>query len=90
MVNLAYPVLDLAIFVVVVGLLMILEWQAPPAVWALTAGLAGFAVVDCIFVYLSATGSFRPGTLLQSASLALMGLVAAAGWLRGRARTPRA
>jgi diguanylate cyclase len=88
-VNLAYPVLDLAIFVVVIGLLMILEWQAPPAVWALTAGLAGFAVVDCIFVYLSATGSFRPGTLLQSASLALMGLVAAAGWLRGRARTPR-
>jgi diguanylate cyclase len=88
-VNLAYPVLDLAIFVVVIGLLMILEWQAPPAVWALTAGLAGFAVVDCIFVYLSATGSFRPGTPLQSAALALMGLVAAAGWLRGRARTPR-
>jgi diguanylate cyclase (GGDEF)-like protein len=88
-VNLAYPVLDVAIFVVVIGLLMILEWQAPPAVWALTAGLAGFAVVDCIFVYLSATGSFRPGTLLQSASLALMGLVASAGWLRGRARTPR-
>ena len=43
-VNLAYPVLDLAIFVVVVGLLMLLEWQAPPAVWALTAGIAGFAV----------------------------------------------
>ena len=88
-VNLAYPVLDLAIFVVVVGLLMILEWQAPPAVWALTAGIAGFAVVDCIFVYLSATGGFRPGTMLQSVSLALMGLVAAAGWLRGRARAPR-
>jgi diguanylate cyclase (GGDEF)-like protein len=88
-VNLAYPVLDLAIFVVVVGLLMILEWQAPPAVWALTGGMAGFAVVDCIFVYLSATGGFRPGTLLSSVSLALMALVAAAGWLRGRARAPR-
>ena len=88
-VNLAYPVLDVAVFVVVVGLLMILEWQAPPAVWALAAGIAGFAVVDCAFVYLAATGGFRPGTLLQSGSLALMGLVAAAGWLRGRARAPR-
>jgi diguanylate cyclase (GGDEF)-like protein len=88
-VNLAYPVLDLAIFVVVVGLLMILEWQAPPAVWALATGIAGFAVVDCVFVYLSATGGFRPGTLLQSFSLALMGLVAAAGWLRGRPRARR-
>ena len=65
-VNLAYPVLDLALFVVVVGLLMILEWQAPPAVWALAGGIAGFAVLDCVFVYLAATGGFRPGTILSS------------------------
>jgi hypothetical protein len=33
-VNLAYPVLDVGLFVRVVGLLMLLEWQAPPAVWS--------------------------------------------------------
>jgi diguanylate cyclase len=88
-VNLAYPVLDVGVFVVVVGLLMILEWQAPPAVWALAFGIAGFAVVDCVFVYLSATGGFRPGTLLSSLALASMALVAAAGWLPGRARATR-
>ena len=43
----------------------------------------------CSSDLLSATGGFRPGTMLQSVSLALMGLVAAAGWLRGRARAPR-
>ena len=55
-VNLAYPVLDVALFVLVIGLLMILEWQAPPAVWALASGIVGFAVIDCVFVYQAATG----------------------------------
>ena len=68
---------------------MILEWQAPSAVWALASGIVGFAVIDCVFVYQAATGTFRPGTLLSALSLVTMALVAVAGWLRGRARAPR-
>jgi diguanylate cyclase (GGDEF)-like protein len=88
-VNLAYPVLHLALLVVVIGLLMVFAWRAPAAVWAVAAGIVGFAVIDCVFVYLSASGTFRPGTLLSSASLAVMALVAGAGWLPGRARADR-
>src|SRR5688500_13786764 len=62
---------------------------APPAVWALAAGIVVFAVVDCVFVYQAATGTFRPGTLLQSVSLATMAVVAAAGWLPDGVRSGR-
>jgi diguanylate cyclase (GGDEF)-like protein len=88
-VNLAYPVLDLMLLVVVTGLLLVFQWRPPPAVWALGAGVAGFAVIDCAFVYLSAVGGWRPGTPLSSAALALMALVALAGWLPGASRTGR-
>ena len=75
-VNLAYPVLDLALLVVFIGVLLAYELRPPPAAWVLAAGVVGFAVVDAIFVYQSAAGTFRPGTLLSSASLVVMALVA--------------
>jgi diguanylate cyclase (GGDEF)-like protein len=80
-VNLAYPVLDAMLIVVVVGVVVVVGRPRSPAVWALAGGVAGFAVVDCTFVYQAAVGAFRPGTLLSSGSLGLMALVAVAGWL---------
>jgi diguanylate cyclase (GGDEF)-like protein len=88
-VNLAYPVLDLMLLVAFVGVLLAYEWHPPSAIWILAVGVLAFAVIDGIFVYQSATGTFRPGTLLQSASLAVMAMVATAGWLPGHARTGR-
>ncbi len=88
-VNLAYPVLDLMLLVVFIGVLLAYEFRPPTAAWVLAAGVIGFAVVDAIFVYQSAAGTFRPGTLLSSVSLAVMALVAVAGWLPGEARTGR-
>jgi diguanylate cyclase (GGDEF)-like protein len=80
-VNLAYPVLDLMLFVVIVGTLLSYKWRPPLSAWVLAVGVVGFAVIDCIFVYQAATGTFRPGTLLSSGSLAVMALVASAVWL---------
>jgi diguanylate cyclase (GGDEF)-like protein len=88
-VNLAYPVLDLALLVVFVGVLLAYEYRPPLAAWVLAVGVIGFAVVDGIFVYQSATGIFRPGTLLSSASLAVMALVALAAWLPGQPHAGR-
>jgi diguanylate cyclase (GGDEF)-like protein len=88
-VNLAYPVLDLMLIVVIIGVLMVWGRRAPPAVWALAAGVGTFAVVDGIFVYQAATGTFRPGTVLSSLSLIAMALVAGAGWLPNRGRAGR-
>jgi diguanylate cyclase (GGDEF)-like protein len=88
-VNLAYPVLDLMLLVAFVGVLLAYEWRPPPAAWVLAIGVVGFAVIDAIFVYQAAAGTFRPGTLLSSFSLAVMALVAAAGWLPGQALSGR-
>ena len=88
-VDLAYPVLDLTLLVVIIGVLMILGRRTPPAVWAVAAGIVAFAVIDGIFVYQSATGTFRPGTLLSSGALVAMAVVAAAGWLPDAPRPAR-
>jgi diguanylate cyclase (GGDEF)-like protein len=80
-VDLAYPVLDVMLIVAVVAGLMVVGPRSSPAMAALAVGVAGFAAVDGIFVYQVAVGAFRPGTLLSSGSLALMALVALAGWL---------
>ena len=88
-VSLAYPVLDLMLLVVFVGVLLAYEWRPPLAAWVLAVGVIGFAVIDGVFVYQTAEGLFRPGTPLQSISLAVMGLVAVAGWIPGPSRTER-
>jgi diguanylate cyclase (GGDEF)-like protein len=88
-VSLAYPVLDLMLLVVFVGVLLAYEWSPPLAAWVLAVGVIGFAVIDGIFVYQTAEGLFRPGTPLQSISLAVMGLVAVAAWIPGPTHTDR-
>jgi diguanylate cyclase (GGDEF)-like protein len=88
-VNLAYPVLDLMLLVAFVGVLLAYEWHPPPAAWVLAVGVIGFAVIDGIFVYQAAAGTFRPGTLLQPAALAVMALIAVAGWLPGQTHAGR-
>jgi diguanylate cyclase (GGDEF)-like protein len=82
-VNLAYPVLDVMLLVVLIGLLLALDRRPGPAVWTLGAGLFLFAVIDGVYVYQSAAGTFRPGTPLSSATLVAMAVVAAAAWLPG-------
>jgi diguanylate cyclase (GGDEF)-like protein len=88
-VDLAYPVLDLMLLVVFIGVLLSYRWRPPPAAWVLTAGVVGFVVIDGIFVYQSATATFRPGTPLSSASLGVMALVAVAAWMPGHTRAAR-
>jgi diguanylate cyclase (GGDEF)-like protein len=88
-VNLAYPVLDLMLLVVLSGLLLAYEWRPVPAVWTLFAGVLGFAFIDALFVYQSAAGTFRPGTPLSVASLVVTALLAVAAWVPGEARPGR-
>ncbi|WP_222265137.1 putative bifunctional diguanylate cyclase/phosphodiesterase [Modestobacter marinus] len=82
-VNLAYPVLDVVLAVAVIWVLLLSGRPTSPSMCALAGGLAGFAVADGVYLHLLAAGDFRPGTLLSSGSLALMALVALAGWLPG-------
>jgi diguanylate cyclase (GGDEF)-like protein len=88
-VNLAYPVLDLMLLVVFIGVLLSYRWRPPPAAWLLAVGVMGFAVIDGVFVYQSALGIFRPGTPLSSVSLVVMALVALSSWVPGHDQVGR-
>jgi len=86
--NLAYPVLDVTLLVVVVGFLAATRGRLPVATGALCVGVAVFAVVDSVFLYQAAAGTFRPGTLLAPLSLAGSMLIGVAGWLPNRHQRP--
>jgi diguanylate cyclase (GGDEF)-like protein len=89
-VDLAYPVLDVMLIVVVIGLLVVFGRRPPPAARALAAGVVGFAAVDAVYLYLVTADTWRPGTPISSGSLALMAMVAVSGWLPdGSALAPR-
>lgn len=82
--NVAYPVIDLALLLVIVGVLVAYRWRPPLPVWALGAGVVGFAVLDGTFLFQAVAGTFRPGTPLSALSLVATALIAAAGWLPER------
>lgn len=86
--NLAYPLLDVALLVVVVGLLVSTRGRLPLATAALCLGVVVFAVVDSVFLYQVAAGTFRPGSLLTPLSLAGSMLLGVAGWLPSRQQRP--
>jgi signal transduction histidine kinase/CheY-like chemotaxis protein/HPt (histidine-containing phosphotransfer) domain-containing protein len=87
--NVAYPLTDLALLLAILGVLVAFDWRPPPAVWLLGAGIAGFAVVDSIFLYQIAGGTYRPGHPLAAVSLVATSLIAVAAWLPSGAVTRR-
>ncbi|MET0687309.1 MAG: EAL domain-containing protein [Solirubrobacteraceae bacterium] len=78
--NVAYPILDALLLVMLLALLAACEWRPPPSLWLLAIGLGGFAVVDCVFLYQVTAGSYRPGTPLAALSLIATSMIAAAAW----------
>jgi PAS domain S-box-containing protein len=82
--NLAYPALDLALLVVVLGVLVAHAWRPPQELWWLAAGVAGFAVVDSVFVYLSAQGRFHPGLWIAGLSDVATAVIAWSAWIPSR------
>jgi signal transduction histidine kinase len=88
--NLAYPLMDVTILVVMAGLVAVTHGRLPWSVVTMCVGLLLFAAVDTAFLYQVTAGTFRPGSILTPLSLAGTTLIALAAWLpvRGRARAP--
>src|SRR6478735_6889757 len=86
--NLLYPITDLLLLIVILGLLTAAEWRPPPVLVVVSLGVAGFAVVDSVFLYESTAGSYRPGTPLASLSLLATALIAAAAWVPPQLERP--
>ncbi len=86
--NLAYPLGDVLLLSLVAGAFTLTRWR-PGRVWLmLGASLALSALADSIYLYATATGTYREGTLLDAAWPAGLLLIACAGWQdTGRERT---
>ena len=80
--NLAYPVMDITLLIVVVALLYSFDLRPPQPVWWLAAGIVGFAVTDAIFLYLSVHGRFHPGLPIAALSAVSTAVIAASGLVR--------
>ena len=78
--NLAYPLLDIGMLVLVSGALVatgIRSWSTV----TLALGIVGFAVGDALFVYKVTAGTYHPGTMLAALSLVSTAAIAFSGWL---------
>ena len=77
--NLAYPVGDLLVLVLVTGVFALLSWRPGRAWWLLAAGFVSFAAADTLYLFRMATGTYTVGTLVDvfwPAAMVLMGLAA--------------
>ncbi len=78
--NLAYPLGDLMLLAFVCAVAVVAGRQAGRT-WALVAaGLVVFAAIDTIYLYQSALGTYREGTILDAGWPVMYLLVALAAW----------
>jgi two-component system, cell cycle response regulator len=86
--TLAYPLGDLLLLAILMGMLAITGWR-PGRTWGLLAvGLLLNGVADSIYLYQSAKGTYVDGTLLDTAWLASTLLLAYAAWMPPRNAEP--
>jgi two-component system, cell cycle response regulator len=78
--NLMYPLNDLVLLALLVGGLALTGWRPGRKFALIAAGLTVLVIADSVFLYQSATGSYKEGTWLDSLWLASALAVAAAAW----------
>ena len=77
--NLAYPLGDILLLSLVVGIFALTGWSADRTWSLIAAGLAASAIADAIFLFQASTGSYTEGTILDAmwpASLLLLSAAA--------------
>jgi diguanylate cyclase (GGDEF)-like protein len=89
MVNLAYPIADLLLLALVVGVFATKGWRPSPTWWLLAVGMGAFVVADCVVV-LRMGGDAPEGPWVSSVWLVGVVAMALASWTRstGRDTTP--
>jgi diguanylate cyclase len=80
LVNAAYPIGDLLLVCLVIGVLGLYSWR-PGRMWLLLgAGFAIFGAADSIYLYRLAADVYAPGTVLDSLWLVGASVIALAAW----------
>jgi diguanylate cyclase (GGDEF)-like protein len=80
MTNLAYPIADLLLVVMIVGVFALLGWRPERAWWLLATGMAVFATVDIVYLFQVARDTYVVGTWLDALWPAAAVLVGLAAW----------
>ena len=80
--NLAYPLGDLALIALVVGVMPFLGWQLGRTWLLLTLGIVVFGISDSAYLFRIAEGTYTTGTLLDAGWVVGAALMALAGWQR--------
>ncbi|CAM3732178.1 putative bifunctional diguanylate cyclase/phosphodiesterase [Smaragdicoccus niigatensis] len=83
LVNIGYPILDLAFMVTILGFVTVFRWRPPPGVWVLFAALTVLIAADLLFEVEVAgadyfAGGFGDGLYVTAATVAALG----PGWRR--------
>jgi len=78
--NLAYPLGDLALIALVVGVMPFLGWQLGRGWILLTLGIVTFGISDSIYLFLIAEGTYATGTILDAGWVVGAAFIALAGW----------
>lgn len=82
--NLAYPIGDMLLLALVVGVFALCQWR-PGRAWLLIGAALGLmAVADGSYLFETAAGTYTEGTILDALWPAGMLLLAAAAWHNGR------
>ena len=81
-VNLAYPIADLLLIVIVVSLLGPIRWKPDAALTIAFAGLFCMALADVAFLKLTSTGEFHVGSFIDAGWMASCVLLMVASWTR--------
>jgi two-component system, cell cycle response regulator len=87
-VNVAYPVLDCILLMLVLVTYTLEGWRPRPELLVLGCGIALMAGADIVYVTDVAGGSYIDGTLLNIAYLASFSSFAVAAWVRSDAEPP--
>ncbi len=78
--NLAYPLADLVLLALIVGMFTLMGWRFDPTWTFLAAGIAIFAVADSAYLYATAVGDYAEGGLIDVGWQAALVLIACAAW----------
>ena len=86
--NLAYPLADLLLLVLVVGVMALMGWHPGRAWWLIAAGFVLFAVADTLYLLRVAQGTYQYGSWLELLWPAAGVMIGLAAWSPPRAEQP--
>jgi diguanylate cyclase (GGDEF)-like protein len=86
--NLAYPLGDLVLLGLIVGIIAITGWRTQLDWWLIAVGLVIFGVTDSLYLLQTANNTYVQGGLLDLGWPGPMVIVGCAAWLRPRAGRP--